>query len=120
MKEALASEYPAVEDIPEESSFNVGGHGTTRGEETLRMSGPRRGHPDEERGTENPHFLVLLPVPGSLSGTGLSVEVLPELHFPEVECCSPSVLLTHGLCFSTLWAYSRAALPGSCVSLGPW
>lgn len=32
MKEALASEYPAVEDIPEESSFNVGGHGTTRGE----------------------------------------------------------------------------------------
>lgn len=88
--------------------------------ETLRMSGPRRGHPDEERGTENPHFLVLLPVPGSLTGTGLSVEVLPELHFPEVECCSPSVLLTHGLCFSTLWAYSRAALPGSCVSLGPW
>jgi hypothetical protein len=94
---ALASEHSAVEDVLEESSFNVGGHGTTRGE----------GHvngclaPGEAILTKQGNRRLELSCPAPyprVFGRHWSVEVLWELRFPGVEDYRHSMLLTPGLC----------------------
>lgn len=68
---ALASEHWAVEDVLEESSFNVGGQGTTWGE------GPVNGclAPEEailmKQGNRRLALPCPAPIPGSSATTGL-------------------------------------------------